>query len=358
MEKRKDTIIIIEFVFILCVIMFANIIAPDETISLTERRNLKQFPNLNKEQVLSGKFFKELEEYSVDQFIIRDRFKQFKYWFSTKIFMQKDINKMFVENGAIYKIEYPLKEKNVRISKEKIENICEKYLKNNNIYYSIIPDKTYYSSDKNLKMDYNLFDNIFKLKNAKYIDIKGLLNANDFYKTDLHWKQENILKVVNEIKSEMKLNISNEYEEKQLGKFYGAYYGQVAQEVEQDYIKYLTNDIIEKSVVYNYETNEFSKVYDIEKYNKSADKYDVFLSGATSLIEIRNDNASNNNELIIFRDSFGSSLAPFFVENYKKVILIDIRYINSKILSNYINFENQDILFIYSGIILNQNILK
>ena len=62
--------------------------------------------------------------------------------------------------------------------------------------------------------------------------------------------------------------------------------------------------------------------------------------------------------MLLFRDSFGSSIAPLFVDNYSKITLIDIRYISSKILSEYINFNNQDVLFLYSSLVLNQNILK
>ena len=58
----------------------------------------------------------------------------------------------------------------------------------------------------------------------------------------------------------------------------------------------------------------------------------------------------------MFRDSFGSSIAPLFMENYNKITLIDLRYISSDILNNYIKFENQDVLFLYSVVILNQNI--
>ena len=38
--------------------------------------------------------------------------------------------------------------------------------------------------------------------------------------------------------------------------------------------------------------------------------------------------------------------------------LIDLRYISSKMLGEFIEFENQDVLFLYSTVVLNQNILK
>ena len=90
------------------------------------------------------------------------------------------------------------------------------------------------------------------------------------------------------------------------------------------------------------------KVYDLEKYQSSADKYNLYLSGPTSIITIDNPNTKTKKELILFRDSFGSSIAPLLIENYRKITLIDFRYINEKLIEQYIKFENQDILFLYS----------
>ena len=74
-----------------------------------------------------------------------------------------------------------------------------------------------------------------------------------------------------------------------------------------------------------------------------------------SLITIENPNADSDDELIVFRDSFGSSIAPLWVEGYKKITLIDIRYLYSGMLGNYIDFENQDVLFLYSTLVLNHS---
>lgn len=87
----------------------------------------------------------------------------------------------------------------------------------------------------------------------------------------------------------------------------------------------------------------------------SLDKYDIYLSGATSLLTIENEDSSNDKELIIFRDSYGSSLAPLLVQAYRKITIVDTRYISPKLLSKYIEFKNQDILFIYSTILINNS---
>lgn len=57
----------------------------------------------------------------------------------------------------------------------------------------------------------------------------------------------------------------------------------------------------------------------------------------------------------MFRDSFGSSLAPLFIEGYKKITLVDIRYMHPNMLEQFIEFNNQDVLFIYSTSVLNNS---
>ena len=61
---------------------------------------------------------------------------------------------------------------------------------------------------------------------------------------------------------------------------------------------------IDNSSVYNYETKKYTKIYDYDKL-KSLDKYDIYLSGASSIIDIVNPTSNSNKELIVFRDSYG-----------------------------------------------------
>lgn len=72
-------------------------------------------------------------------------------------------------------------------------------------------------------------------------------------------------------------------------------------------------------------------------------------------MEIQNPKSTSGKELILFRDSFGSSLAPLLVEAYDMVTLIDARYISMHILEKYVQFENQDVLFLYNTALVNSS---
>ena len=63
----------------------------------------------------------------------------------------------------------------------------------------------------------------------KYIDITENLSLEDYYKTDTHWKQENLVDVAEVLCGKMGTSETQQYTEKVLDKeFYGVYYGQSA----------------------------------------------------------------------------------------------------------------------------------
>lgn len=65
--------------------------------------------------------------------------------------------------------------------------------------------------------------------------------------------------------------------------------------------------------------------------------------------------ASSSKELVLFRDSFGSSIAPLLLEGYSKITLVDIRYIHPDYLEQYMDFTDCDVLFLYSTLVLNNS---
>ena len=295
-RSLKDIIIVVSFTILIIGMFILNIVIKDKEISVSERRKLTQFPKINIDQIFSGNTTQSLEKYTVDQFVGRDFFRSIKQFVSFNILRQKDNNNMFEENNSIYKMEYPLSETNVNKNIEKINGIYDKYLTKSNVYYVIIPDKNYYlENDEHLKIDYTKLKEMFNKKinsNIKYIDIWNDLNLNSYYKTDLHWKQEEILSVANTIKNNMDLqNENTEYNKEYVGEYYGTYYGQLSSNVKPDDMYILKNNIIDDCVTYNYEKKEYNKIYD---YKVTQDKYDIYLSGATPIIEIVNESAKES----------------------------------------------------------------
>jgi hypothetical protein len=86
------------------------------------------------------------------------------------------------------------------------------------------------------------------------------------------------------------------------------------------------------------------------------DPYDLFLRGAQAVVVLENPDAATDRELVYFRDSFGSSLAPLLAGSYARVTLVDLRYIDSRLLPDLIDVPaGSDVWFSYSSQILNHD---
>ena len=293
----------------------------------------------------------------MDNFYQRETFRKLKTSVELDIFKKQDVNKIYKYSDFLVEQIYPLDEKSITNLTNKINYIKDNYLnETNKIYYSIIPDKNYYTDNSHLKLDYDKMKQIMKnnLKDLQYIDIFQNLKLDSYYYTDSHWKQEKLQSVAKTIADNMNFSITQNYNEQKVATFKGVYAGQLPINTKEDEMKILVNDAIADANVYNYETKEQGGIYNFKKLN-GYDKYDIYLSGATPLIEISNSNNKTNKTLVIFRDSYASSLAPLLTEGYSKITLVDTRYISPKILNEYVNFENADILFIYSTLVINSS---
>lgn len=293
----------------------------------------------------------------MDNFYQREDFRKLKTTVELDVFKKQDVNKIYEYNGYLVEQIYPLDEKSVTNLTNKINYIKDSYLnETNKIYYSIIPDKNYYTDNNHLKFDYDKMKQIMQnnLKDLQYIDIFQDLGLDSYYYTDSHWKQEKLQNVAKTIAQNMNFNISENYNEQKIATFKGVYAGQLPINTKEDEIRILINNTIGYANVYNYETKEQGGIYNFKKL-KGYDKYDIYLSGATPLIEISNSNNETNKTLVIFRDSYASSLAPLLTEGYSKITLVDTRYISPKILNEYVNFANSDVLFIYSIMVINNS---
>jgi hypothetical protein len=138
--------------------------------------------------------------------------------------------------------------------------------------------------------------------------------------------------------------------------FYGVYYGQAALPMEPEIMYVLENELLAGCTVYNHETGKETPIYDPDKLD-AKDPYEVFLSGAQSLLTVTNPNAKTDRELMVFRDSFASSLVPLLLQDYASVTLVDIRYISPELLGRFLDFHGQDVLFLYSTLVLNKKLI-
>ncbi len=357
-KKKYQLILIIALWFSLSVITWFK---PTSLVSYSERRPLRQFPVVSIHNVLSGFFMQHFEAYALDQFPFRESFRTLKAFSDLYIFNHSNTHGIHVIGDHLVSFQYPMNDNALQRAINQLNQLYNLYLSDTQVslYLSVIPDKGYFlgKEDDYLNIDYSkfIYQITTKMPFATYIDLFPVLSLDDYYTTDTHWRQENLLPIAEFLLSSMgnpNGHLWNYHLVNTELPFYGIYHSQSALPSKPDALCYWTNSKLESLEVYHIHSNLLTPVYDLEKLS-SFDSYNFFLSGASPLLVIENPNASTEKELIIFRDSFASSLSPLLFEGYAKTILIDLRYMSESLISEYIQFENQDVFFLYSAIVLN-----
>lgn len=344
----KDKVISGLFVTILFLFSLSYFFIEEQDISFSERRRL-----MTKEDLFSD-FFANLNDYMSDQFWFRDSFILANSFFDRYVLGKFDNNDVYLQNGYIFEKNYPLDEKSVDQFIEKLNFIYRTYLMDSQVFSVLIPDKAYFLDDFYLKIDYSyLFNKVQSNLLFDSIDVLSSISLEDFYKTDIHIIQKCYLNIVNYLGKHLGFSSSSSLKELMLtDAFYGATYMK-APFIKPDEISILSNNVIENALVHHLEYGD-KPVYELDKLS-SSDLYSVYLGGPSAYLEIINPSSFNSSELVIFRDSFASSLSPLLIESYKKIILIDLRYISMDVVSSLVDFKDKDVLFFYSTLIANQS---
>ena len=363
MDKKQNEIRIklVSAVFIVILggfFILSRIVTPP-AILRAERRAPARLPPLSLNTVVSGEFMDRFENYAADSFPFRDNFRSLSSAMVFGMFMQNDKNGLYMdENGAgEFRTINPDSVKQLSRQIQTVANAMSGV----NIYYAYIPDKSIYSNKNLPGFDPVLAEKLLSenpgMDEYTFISLENALDADSYYRTDLHWDQVKIESVLAALGASMGFNADmNRFSEEYAGEFEGVYSGQIALPIGTDSLYFLSNPSL-SAMYLNERTMELESgpVYNWDRIT-GLDAYDFFLSGAQPLIILENNDSANDRELYLFRDSFSSSLAPLLASAYSKIIVIDLRYIDMRTLSRYIDFKSEsDALFLYSTQILNNS---
>ena len=335
---------------------------PDKKNSESERRPLAQKPAFNLEALLDGSFKGDFDEYLKDQFPLRDDFRLFKGALHAFLLNQKvDTNGLFYMDGHLSQHSVTFNQQQFQMRMDTINKIYNAFIKKNtsNVYVTVIPDKNFYLQQNNTMPTFD-YEHIFsqvkeQMSWGQYIDMTGVLSLDNFYSTDTHWKQENILPVAQLLCQAMggKGPADGDFTVEKIDKpFYGVWYGKAGLPMGADELFILKNEMLDGVKV---TVNGLpGKLYD-EAQLETSDPYNIYLSGAKNgLVTIENPNATTDKTLVVFRDSFGSSIAPLFVQDYKTITLVDLRVMPiSGLATQQMMFRDADVLFMLSALVLN-----
>lgn len=272
-------------------------------------------------------------------------------------------NEVYVYNGYAAATDAPWDEKSLELAAHRFQHLIDTYFTDGgyHFYLSVVPDKAQFTQPPEGYAPAGAADTADWLAArlpVQTVDIASLLALEDYYRTDLHWRQERLLPVAQGLAEALSVTLPEDREETLCalpGVFHGNYWGKTAETLAADTLSYLTDSVLEGCAVYDYETDSTGGVYNFAAAQKAP--YDLFLGGSKSLLRIENPAAGNDRTLVVFRDSFGSSLIPLLAEGYGTVYAVDIRYLASDLLGRFVDFpDGADVLFLYSAAVLHNSV--
>lgn len=104
----------------------------------------------------------------------------------------------------------------------------------------------------------------------------------------------------------------------------------------------------------NGETREGYVIYDATEYSPG-NKYLCFLGGDAALIEIHNPNITDGSSCVLVKESYGNAFAPFLVDHYEYVYVVDYRYYTDN-LTDFISSNNiDDVIFLNNAFAISES---
>ena len=200
----------------MCTVAFFNPKGESES----ERRPLAQFPTkITWAGIVDKSVIEDFEDYTVDQFPLREFFRSLKARFQLNVLGLKENNGMAEVDGYLAKVEDDFTDGLLDYSIGRLEYVYDKYLADNggDKFFALIPDKNYFlGRDYGYPApDYMALAALIKerLPEVSYIDIFDCLELTDYYRTDTHWSQDKIDRVVDKIATELGVadRLSGEY---------------------------------------------------------------------------------------------------------------------------------------------------
>lgn len=356
MKKNRDKLLAALFIVFIFAVFILFIALPKKEVSINEKRNLKEPVKLSISGIFNGTVEADTETYINDHFPARDAWVSINsysalwtgrngvngvykgkdgYLINTPVTYDEDI---FVRNiQTVYafadNIEIPVDFMIVPTTGRIMSN---KLPKNHAPY----PDDGYITKAINMAAGHKI--NVIDLREA-FNRVKN--DTQLYYKTDHHWTVDGAYEAYRLYEPNAK--DKSEFEVEEYDGFFGTAYSKAALWQEKgESIKLYTYPL--NVTVTISDTKEISNDMFYRKHLSESDKYPVFLDGNHSYVRIANNDVKDG-RLLIIKDSYAHSLAPFLAIHNNVVDMVDLRYYLSSV-SELVEAEKYDRILIVYGL--------
>ena len=355
------------FCLFLCGMLVVSTILPDQSFSPLENRYLAKPPKLSLETLTNGSFMEGAEEYASDQIVGRDFWVALKAW-CERLSGKQENNRVYFgkEDTLLNRVNTPTQEE-----LQKRLNFVDTLVGNVSVpvYLGLIPSSSAVWSDRlpagaPTADELSLIDELYFNTGASTLDMAGaLLEHKDedlYYRTDHHWTSLGAYYGANVLFEAMglePLNLSDYEKTTVTTEFYGTTFSTSGVRwVAPDSIDtYIPADGVKVTSWFTGSPEEGS-LY-VDSYLNQKDKYSYFLGGNQSLCVIETEHTDAPKVLVI-RDSYSDSLAPFLTERFSEIHLFDPRY-NLTSVKDYVAQNDIDsvvVLYSFQNFTTGQNL--
>ncbi len=353
-------------VFVVCVFGLAVwfLFSPKQDYSSSEKRYLQQFPDASFSDIASGKFGSEFETYFADQFPARNMWVGFNSYYSLA---QGNNGANGVYNGRDgYLINVPVSKDNNFLKNISAITDFKQNLGDTPLTVMLAPSTGYICADK-LPLVHDAYEDDLLMNLAikelgssgiPLVDLRGAFReayaqgTQLYYRTDHHWTTAGAYLAYTKLcETYDKAPVDRE---KLTTEIYPDFYGTTYSKsgfwmTKPDEVEVWSNpgngDNIKVTITEGTDVKEYNTLYFYNHLDED-DKYPVFLDGNHALTTIENSSADRGT-IVVVKDSFSHSLAPFLAENYRKVILVDMRYYKQSVSEIVKNEEAEQVLVLY-----------
>lgn len=359
MKDLKRYPVIILLFGLIGVFFIANLLTPTRTFSEMENRYLNQLPTFSLSALVDSSskgYAQKFEQYANDQFALRDQ------WISLKSRCEALLGKT-ENNGIVYGENNYLFEKFRTYDVQRLEKnlgYLEEFAALNpdvSKYVMIVPGSYNILSDLVPKGLGNI-DQLPLIKgvNARLsqsgytgVDVADNLlphaDENIYYRTDHHWTTQGAWYGYERFVHT--LGLAAIVPEQALAHsaegFWGTYYSKAKKfDAVADAINWY--DLPVNSVTID--GMAFDSMYDAKALD-TRDKYALFLHANNGVTVIKNDSVPEGSIMVI-KDSYANCFVPFLTQNYRKVVVVDLRSLPKGVNELVKTEQIQDVLVLYS----------
>jgi hypothetical protein len=338
--------------------------SPKTDYSSSEKRYLQKFPDANVEKVLSGDFGSEFETFFADRFPQRNTWVGLNAYTTLAEGNNGASGVYNCKNG--YLINKPVSTDN---NLDKNVGAVVDFAKTIDAPTTVmlVPSTGYIADDvlPTFHDKYNDDEDISKISSTLSKEKIGFVDLRErfkseykngsqlYYKTDHHWTTKGAYTGYQELCKALGITPIDDSTLKKdsYPDFYGTTYSSSGFWLTPpDNIEIWSNPKnsdknISVKITEGANVKTSGSMY-FTDHLKEDDKYPVFIDGNHALTEITNTNAKNGTILLI-KDSFSHSLAPFLAENYSKVVLVDLRYYKESVSQLVSTYNPEQVVVLY-----------